>query len=142
MMIHIRGGKGKKDRYVGLSEGILTLLRTYYLKYHPKFFLFEGPTGYKYTDTSIRNFMKKSGVKAGIKKRFTPHTLRHSYATHLLESGTDLRYIQELLGHNSSKTTEIYTHVSKKQLLGIQSPFDSLNINILDEPTQKYGTPF
>lgn len=126
MVIHIRCAKGRKDRFVPLSEKIVDSLRDYYRRYRPKTYLFEGQPAKKYSATSCRNILKKSMLRVGITKNASLHTLRHSYATHLLESGTDIRYIQELLGHNNSKTTEIYTHVSRKKLVGIKSPFDSL----------------
>ncbi|QOW09901.1 hypothetical protein Q73A0000_05770 [Kaistella flava (ex Peng et al. 2021)] len=123
----IRKGKGKKDRMVPLSSKILELLRDYYKQYRPKTWLFEGQNiGEQYSEQSLQHVLKQALVKANIKKPVTLHWLRHSYATHLLESGTDLRYIQELLGHNSSRTTEIYTHVSTKSLQQIKSPFDDL----------------
>lgn len=112
----------KKDRISLLSDNLLQLLRKYYKEYKPKIFLFEGQTGGKYSPTSIANILKKAAREANIKKIVTPHMLRHSFATHLLEQGTDLRYIQELLGHSSSKTTEIYTHVSKKAKSIVLSP--------------------
>ena len=124
MVIAIRGAKGKKDRISLLSENIPELLREYYIKYKPKKYLFEGQSGSKYSPTSVANILRKSAIKSGIKKNVTPHMLRHSFATHLLEQGTDLRYIQELLGHNSSKTTEIYTHVSKRAIDKIKNPID------------------
>ncbi len=124
MVINIRGGKGKKDRISLLSDHMLVLLRNYYRAYRPKDYLFEGQNGGKYSPTSIANILKKASLKAGIRKKVTPHILRHSFATHLLEQGTDLRYIQELLGHNSSKTTEVYTHVSKKAIDQIKNPVD------------------
>ncbi|KQC12099.1 MAG: integrase [Desulfuromonas sp. SDB] len=124
MVINIKGAKGKKDRISLLSENLLTLLRDYYKKYKPEKYLFEGQNGGKYSPTSVANILKKAALKAGIRKTVTPHMLRHSFATHLLEQGTDLRYIQELLGHNSSKTTEIYTHVSKKAIDKIRNPID------------------
>jgi len=124
MVINIRGAKGKKDRISLLSKNMLSLLRIYYKVYRPKKYLFEGQTGGKYSPTSIANILKKAAIKAGIRKTVTPHMLRHSFATHLLEQGTDLRYIQELLGHSSSKTTEIYTHVSKKAIDQIKNPVD------------------
>jgi integrase/recombinase XerD len=124
MIIHIKGAKGKKDRISLLSDNLLKLLRQYYKEYQPKKYLFEGQKGGMYSPTSVANILKKSAVKAGIKKSVTPHMLRHSFATHLLEQGTDLRYIQELLGHNSSKTTEIYTHVSKQAIDKIKNPMD------------------
>jgi len=124
MVINIIGAKGKKDRVSLLSENILQLLRKYYKEYKPKKYLFEGARGGKYSPTSVIKILKNAAQKAGIRKNITPHMLRHSFATHLLEQGTDLRYIQELLGHNSSKTTEIYTHVSKKAIGNIRNPAD------------------
>jgi site-specific recombinase XerD len=124
MVININGAKGKKDRISLLSENALHLLRQYYKEYKPKKCLFEGAKGGKYSPTSISNVLKNAAQKARIHKTVTPHMLRHSFATHLLEQGTDLRYIQELLGHNSSKTTEIYTHVSKKAIDKIRNPVD------------------
>lgn len=124
MIINIIGAKGKKDRISLLSENTLKLLRKYYKKYKPVNYLFEGMNGGKYSPTSVAKILKKATLKAGLQKNVTPHMLRHSFATHLLEQGTDLRYIQELLGHNSSKTTEIYTHVSKKAIAKIKNPVD------------------
>ncbi|MDY0779172.1 tyrosine-type recombinase/integrase [Tenacibaculum sp. IB213877] len=126
MLIHIKSAKGKKDRYTLLSHSFLTLLRTYYKIYKPKNYLFEGQHHEQYSQVSARKVLHKAVTKANIKKRVTLHTLRHSFATHLLESGTDIRYIQELLGHNSPKTTMIYTHVSSNKLANIKNPFDSL----------------
>lgn len=126
-IVLIKNAKGKKDRIVPLSPKILELLREYYKLYQPKTYLFEGQTpGKPYDDRSLQQVLKQALQKANITKPATLHWLRHSYATHLLESGTDLRYIQELLGHNSSKTTEIYTHVSTKNIQQIKSPFDDL----------------
>jgi integrase/recombinase XerD len=126
-IVIIRQGKGKKDRITPLSAKILEMLRGYYKEYKPKLWLFEGQNeGVKYSERSLEEVLKKSIRLANINKPVTLHWLRHSYATHLLESGTDLRYIQELLGHNSSRTTEIYTHVSTKSLQQIKSPFDDL----------------
>ncbi len=123
----IKQAKGKKDRIVPLSDKILALLREYYKAYKPKAYLFEGQNaGQAYDDRSLQQVLKQAIQKVGITKPVTLHWLRHSYATHLLENGTDLRYIQELLGHNSSKTTEIYTHVSTKSIQNIKSPFDDL----------------
>jgi len=117
-----------KDRYSLLSGRILELLRKYYAEYKPKEWLFEGQFGGPYSATSIHAILKSAVEKAGIKKRVTVHTLRHSFATHLLERGTDIRYIQELLGHQSSRTTEIYTHMTQKGLGKIKSPLDNLDI--------------
>lgn len=125
-LLLIRQAKGKKDRVVPLSAKLLECLRQYYVQYRPKCYLFEGQDGGKYSEKSIQLVFKQALAKAGIDKPATLHSLRHSYATHLLESGTDLRYIQELLGHNSSRTTEIYTYVSEKNLQAIRSLFDDL----------------
>lgn len=114
-IIFIKNAKGKKDRIVPLSSKILEMLRDYYKVHKPKVFLFEGQQpGEAYDARSLQQVFKQAIQKCNITKPATLHWLRHSYATHLLENGTDLRYIQELLGHNSSKTTEIYTHVSTK----------------------------
>ena len=126
MLIKIRGAKGKRDRYVQLSPNILPLLRNYYLKEKPLTWIFEGTYGKQYSEMSIYNVVKKAAKNAGIRKRVYPHILRHSFATHHLEQGTDLRYIQEWLGHDSSKTTEIYTHVSKNSFTKFKNPFDDL----------------
>lgn len=128
MVIHIRSGKGRKDRIVPLSNKIIEALRKYYLSYRPKVYLFEGRVGKPYSASSCRMILKAAMKRAGVKKSGSIHTLRHSYATHLLESGTDLRYIQALLGHESSRTTEIYTHVSRKRIEDIRSPYDDLGI--------------
>lgn len=126
-VILIRQSKGKKDRIAPLSSKILEMLRDYYRQYRPATWLFEGQEkGMPYDERSLQMVLKSALKKARIKKPVTLHWLRHSYATHLLESGTDLRYIQELLGHKSSKTTEIYTHVSTRMIQQINSPFDSL----------------
>ena len=127
MLIFVRRSKGRKDRFTLLSEKNLALLRKYFKEYKPKKYLFEGQNGGMYSTSSIQNILKKALKMSGVAKRGTVHTLRHSFATHLLENGTDLRYIQDLLGHYSSKTTEIYTHVSNKQLRNIKSPADFLN---------------
>ena len=126
-IVLLKNAKGKKDRIVPLSPKILDLLRDYYKIYTPRLYLFEGQkAGEKYDARSLQQILKQALQKAGITKPVTLHWLRHSYATHLLETGTDLRYIQELLGHSSSKTTEIYTHVSTKSIQQIKSPFDDL----------------
>ena len=126
-IIFLKNAKGKKDRIVPLSPLILKMLREYYKIYKPKTYLFEGQNiSLPYDARSLQLILKQALEKTGIRKPVTLHWLRHSYATHLLESGTDLRYIQELLGHSSSKTTEIYTHVSTKSIQQIKSPFDDL----------------
>ena len=125
--IFIKQGKGKKDRLVKLAKNIIPLLREYVGEYKPTTFLFEGVNKNKYSQTSVRNILRNACKKSGIhKKEIKVHTLRHSYATHLLESGIDLRYIQSLLGHSSIKTTEIYTHISKDALNKVESPLDSI----------------
>ena len=125
--------KGKKDRHVPLSNELLILLRRYYKMYKPTVYLFEGKSikGQKsksvlYSTSSIRAILKKAVEKSPIIKTVTPHTLRHSYATHLYEHGVSLRSIQVLLGHNSSKTTEIYTHVSNIHITNTPSPLSFL----------------
>jgi len=124
----IRQSKGKKDRVVPISEKTIEILRDYLRMYRPKIWLLEGRVGgEKYSEKSLQSVLKQSLKKAKINKPVTLHWLRHSYETHLLENGTDLRFIQELLGHKSSKTTEIYTHVSTKSLQNIKSPFDDLD---------------
>ncbi len=126
-IVIIRQAKGKKDRIAPLSEKILVQLREYYTLYKPQTWLFEGQTpGEAYDERSLQQVLKSALVKSGIHKPVSLHWLRHSYATHLLESGTDLRYIQELLGHKSSRTTEIYTHVSTREIKKIKSPYDDL----------------
>ncbi|MFM7585429.1 MAG: tyrosine-type recombinase/integrase [Bacteroidota bacterium] len=124
--LYVAHSKGDKDRVVPLSQKLLIQLREYYLDYRPRVFLFEGQGGGKYAPKSLQLVFQKALEEAGICKPATLHWLRHSYATHLLESGTDIRYIQELLGHSSSRTTEIYTHVSNRELKKIRSPFDDL----------------
>ena len=124
MLIHVKNAKGKKDRYTLLSTKVLGLLKEYYTIYKPTKFLFEGQFGAQYSSRSAQAVLHESARKAGITKQISLHTLRHSFATHLLESGTDLRYIQDLLGHSSPKTTMIYTHVSSTSLKNIINPFD------------------
>ena len=128
MVILVRAGKGNRDRYTILGDSILKDLREYFKEYKPVEYLFEGATGGKYTGTSVQAIVRKAASNAGIRKKVSPHTLRHSFATHLLENGTDLRYIQSLLGHSRSTTTEIYTHVAVNSFESIQSPLDSLDL--------------
>jgi integrase/recombinase XerD len=129
MQIKIRNSKGNKDRYVGLSNQLLKLLRDYFLEYRPKVWIIEGSKGKKYSGESILKVVKNAARNAGIKRNITSHMLRHSFATHHLESGTDLRYIQEFLGHNNSKTTEIYTHVAKTDFSKFKNPLDAIYEN-------------
>ncbi len=124
MLIHIRGAKGKKDRYTILSEKVLKLLREYYIAYKPKEYLFEGQRGGKYSAESAGQLFKRALGKANVKKKATLHTLRHSFATHLLEDGIGITHIQKLLGHSNITTTLIYTHIANDALLSIKSPLD------------------
>ena len=128
MLIRIRQGKGKKDRVTLLSVRLLESLRDYYNQYHPREYLFEGVAGGMYAERSVQNVLKRACQKAGILKHVTMHTLRHSFATHLLEHNTDLRYIQELLGHSNPKTTQIYTHITTKGFDQLRSPLDNLDL--------------
>ncbi|HIC90998.1 MAG TPA: recombinase XerC [Syntrophaceae bacterium] len=126
-LIRIKEAKGRKDRYTLLSDSILQVLRSYFKEYRPQKWLFPGAKQGRHISTrTVQAIFEQAKTKAGIKKDVSVHSLRHSLATHLLESGVDLRYIQELLGHKSSKTTEVYTHVSRKSLGLIKSPLDTL----------------
>ncbi|WP_375241287.1 tyrosine-type recombinase/integrase [Polaribacter sp.] len=120
----IKNSKGRKDRYVSLADSFIPLLSNYYYSYKPEIYFVEGQNKGKYSAESVRQFLKKNCLKAGIRRTVTPHTLRHSYATHLLENGVDIRYIQSLLGHSRPETTMIYTHVKRKDLMEIQNPLD------------------
>jgi site-specific recombinase XerD len=126
MMILVERAKGKKDRMVPLPESLLPLLREYYKQYKPKVYLFEGQDGGQYSIRSVQAVFQDAKAKGKVFKKVGVHGLRHSYATHLLEGGTDVRIIQELLGHNELKTTMRYTHVSKKELSKVTSPLDTL----------------
>jgi integrase/recombinase XerD len=126
MVIIIRQAKGKKDRQVMLSEKLLLMLRAYYKEYKPEKWMFEGQYGEQYSSRSIQSVLHQAKDKAGVKKKGSIHALRHSFATHLLEGGTDIVSIKELLGHTSLRTTMTYTHVSKKFISKIQSPLDKL----------------
>ncbi|QMU63964.1 MAG: tyrosine-type recombinase/integrase [Flavobacteriaceae bacterium] len=128
MLLHINMAKGNKDRTVKLPKKILYDLRVYYKKYKPKDFLFEGQNKPFYAAKSIQNFIKKYALEAKITKTVTPHMLRHSYATHLVENGIDIRFVKELLGHNSIKTTEIYTHIPDIAKSEFMSPIEHLNL--------------
>ena len=125
-LIAVRGGKGKKDRMTILSNGLIARLLDYYEDYRPSVYVFEGKPGQKYSATSVGKVLSSACENAGITKNITPHVLRHSFATHLMERGTDARYIQELLGHSSLNTTAIYTKVSQNALGNIISPFDEI----------------
>ncbi|WP_224490974.1 site-specific tyrosine recombinase/integron integrase [Robertkochia flava] len=126
--MHIRHPKGAKDRFIPISDKTLEKLNEYLRTYHPKYYLFEGQKGGQYTQSSARSIFKSLLEELGITKKVTLHTLRHSYATHLLENGTDIRYIQELLGHNDPKTTMLYTHGTTRSLQKIRNPFDDLHL--------------
>lgn len=126
-VIRIEKGKGGKDRYVMLSDTLRTILRKYYAVQRPKVYLFENPqTGKPFNDSTLQHAFHRARIKAGITKRVSFHSLRHSFATHLLEGGTDVRRIQILLGHNSVKTTQIYMHVASDFLTTTTSPLDAL----------------
>ena len=126
-MIHIRGGKGKKDRYTILSDVVVKALQRYWKVYQPREWLFEGESpGKPYAIRSAEGVFKKAAHRARISKEVSIHSLRHAFATHMLEHGTDLRYIQDLLGHESIKTTEIYAHVSRRKVANLQSPIEYL----------------
>jgi integrase/recombinase XerD len=129
-VIYVRNGKGSKDRITLLSEVAYKFLQHYFALYKPLKWIFEGPDGSTYSPRSVNRIVKKSARKAGVTKRISAHTLRHSFATHLLENGTDLRYIQALLGHESTKTTERYAHVTRKGFDQLVSPLDKLAQNI------------
>lgn len=135
MQVAVRKGKGRKDRVVNLAASVLPLLQNYILTYAPSTYLLNGQHSIKYTAVSIRSIVKKAAIDAGIRKTVSPHTLRHSYATHMLENGVDLRHIQTLLGHSRPETTMIYTHVSTRRLSEIESPLDRLAKQLSSKPT-------
>jgi integrase/recombinase XerD len=124
--IFIKQAKGFKDRITVLGTSTASVVKKYIEKYNPKDYLFEGQNGGKYSSRSINKFIQRNAKSAGISQHISAHTLRHSFATHLLNNGTDIRLIKELLGHNSIKTTQIYTHVSDCNLRQIESPIDTL----------------
>jgi len=124
----VRGGKGSKDRMFTLSPNLASELSDYLKKKENTKYLFSQNE--PLTTRNIQKIVKNLRDRADIKKKVTPHTLRHSFATHLLESGTDIRMIQALLGHSSLSTTQIYTHISSEQIKKIQNPFDTLSNNL------------
>ncbi len=128
MVVHVRLGKGKKDRYVTLSPVLLEMLRAYWRQYRPQRLLFPSPKdpGKPLNATTIQKQCQRICAKAGLGKKLTPRTLRHAFATHLLENGTNIRVVQTLLGHRSVKTTETYTHVSTEAIAAVVSPLDRL----------------
>jgi integrase/recombinase XerD len=130
MLVHIRSGKGSKERFTLLSQRALITLREYFRRERPKEFLFEGYVpGKQYSKRSVEKIVSVVAQKAGIDKPISPHILRHTFATHLLDNGTDLRIIQKLLGHTNIKTTTIYTHVSTQNIRRVRSPHDLLNLS-------------
>jgi len=136
--VFVKGGKGKKDRHTVLSKHLVELLREYYKKEKPSYWLFEGRDGGKYSPKSVQAIFRKAQQATGVNPWATPHTLRHSFATHLLESGENLRNIQIMLGHDSSKTTEIYTHVINVSNKKIQNPLDNmLNSHKFEDKNKK-----
>ncbi|PQB05794.1 tyrosine-type recombinase/integrase [Aureitalea marina] len=141
--VFIRQGKGRKDRVVILAQSFMPLLHNYLMTYQPKRYFIEGAKGRKYTAGSIRNFLKRSCKLAGIRKKVTPHTLRHSFATHLIENGVGVMHVQQLLGHAKPDTTMIYTHIAQKDLLNIRSPLDmtveKLSKQQTDDPYSRFS---
>jgi site-specific recombinase XerD len=125
-LLLIRQSKGNKDRFVSLPDRLLELLRSYYLEFKPQAFLFEGAKGNQYSERSVQLFLKDAMKKAGVISNGSVHTLRHSYATHLIKSGVDVRVVQELLGHNDIRTTMIYTHITDVDKKATPSPLDFL----------------
>lgn len=125
MLVKIVQSKGAKDRYVQLSPKMLELLRKYYKEYKPQNYLFQGQSKEEYSARSIQAVLRKALKECNLTKRITVHSLRHSFATHLLEQGTDIRIIQEILGHKDIRTTQIYTHISSANKLLVKNPFDS-----------------
>jgi integrase/recombinase XerD len=129
-LLHIHAGKGRKDRLVPLSDSLLSLLRDYYRIYRPKQWLFVGPRGGHVVDRTVQRAVREAGVRAGIKKKVTPHTLRHCFATHMLEAGVDLRTVQSMLGHNNIATTIRYHHVARQVVTAMKSPLDILDVDV------------
>jgi site-specific recombinase XerD len=134
----VRQSKGRKDRYIVLPESTIPLLLNYVSSFKPQYYLFQGSQGGIYSASSIRVFLNRSRLRARIKNRITPYTLRHSYATHLIENGVNLRLVQELLGHSKPETTMIYTHVAKKDLLAVQSPLDRVLLELRTREIKTY----
>jgi site-specific recombinase XerD len=130
MKIHVRQGKGKKDRFTILSPKCLDLLRLHYKLNRPKTYLFEpqGNKGRTISATSLKNIITKNVQKANIKKEVSPHTLRHSFATHMLEQGVNIKLIQRFLGHTTLRTTSVYLHLTNIDLTKVKSPLESMNV--------------
>ena len=127
-IIQIKCSKGKKDRISVLSSKVKVLLLEYIEIYKPRFYLFEGQTGGKYSDRSVQNIMQDAVLKSGVDENATVHTLRHTFATHMILQGVDLRRVQELLGHASLETTAVYTHITDKMKSEVKSPLDDLDL--------------
>jgi integrase/recombinase XerD len=127
-ILNVREAKGMKDRIVPVSDKVWEKVDEYQSSYQPVYWFFEGQTGGQYSSESVYRVFKQALRNAGIKKDVGVHSLRHSYATHLHENGVDIRYIQELLGHQSTRTTEIYTHVSRRNLMAVRSPIDDMDL--------------
>ena len=125
-LIHVRQGKGKKDRYTLLSKPLVGKLSEYRERYNPETWLFERETGVQFSESIVSKKLKEIALEAGITKRVYPHLFRHSFATHLIEQGTDLKIAQELLGHNNIKTTEVYVHIADTYKSKIKSPLDDI----------------
>lgn len=123
--VFIKHGKGRKDRHVSIAVSMFPLIKNYLSTYRPETYVLESTTGGPYSSSSIRAFLRRSCKKAGITKKITPHSLRHSYATHMIENGVGLRHVQELLGHSKPETTMLYTHIARKDLLQIVNPLDA-----------------
>jgi len=140
--IFISNSKGRKDRVVIMAESFVPLFRNYYMTYAPNEYFIENPKGGPYAAVSVRQFLRQSCKAAKIRKRVTPHTLRHSYATHLIEDGVGLRYVQDLLGHSKPETTMIYTHVAQKHLLRIRSPLDTALQSLQEHDKETLKLPF
>ncbi len=128
-VIHIKDGKGRKDRYVVLADSVLPYLKKYQEEYKPQRWLFEGLYGERYSPRSVQNVFARALKKSKINSHATMHTLRHSYATHCLENGHNLKSVQEALGHNSLKTTELYLHLTSEALRRLKSPLDEMKFN-------------
>ena len=137
--ILVSQSKGRRDRYVNLAESFIPLLLNYLNTYKPVNYFAEGKNNTKYSAESIRNFLRRNSLKAQTSIKVTPHVLRHSYATHMLENGVDIRYIQVLLGHSRPETTMIYTHVTKKDLMQITNPLDIAVKKLTDKTNNNIG---
>jgi site-specific recombinase XerD len=127
-LLHIRAGKGKKDRIIPLPEVLIKEIKSYQILYNPVDYLFEGQRNQKYSTRSVQNILTKALKRTGIRKKASIHSLRHSFATHTLENGTDIRLLHEILGHSSINTTQIYTHISNTSILKVKSPIDKLDL--------------